>query len=225
MAHHTSNAIGVLGFGISIENNQPNFFDEVLRGILQSAIRLDRDVTIIRNSLWAWEDSTPIFHVEDYAGLILLGTTFRPAVMEGVDMSGLPAVTIGGAGERPDLSSVDVDNYGSSRAAVEHLIGLGHRRIGYVSGSSIAGWAKERERAYREAMTVARLEIDEALICDVDMAYSNEGYDAAFQLLAGACPTAIAAVNDDVADLSFQNRDILFVCNFHAHFFTCSLVD
>src|SRR5580704_14776636 len=108
MAQHRSNAIGVVGLGMATEHNQPNFFDGLLRGILQGGSRFDRDVTVIRHTQWAWEDSTPFFTPEDYAGLILLGTTFRREIMEAVDISGLSAVTIGGAGERPDLSSVDV---------------------------------------------------------------------------------------------------------------------
>lgn len=197
---YRSNSIGVVGLGVSIEHNQPNFFDALLRGILQGGSRYDRDVTVIRHSQWAWDDSAPLFSSQDYAGLILFGTAFRSPVLEGVDLSGLPAVTIGGAGERPDLSSVDVDNYTSARAAVQHLIDLGHRRIGYVNGEPIAVWARERYRAYVDALASAGIPIDYRLIAPVYIAGVNEGYDAACRLLSGPDrPTAIATVNDDTA--------------------------
>src|SRR3569623_350535 len=144
MSQRRSNSIGVLGLGISTEHNLPNFFDEMLRGMLQGASRFDHDLTVIRPSLWFWEDSTPFFSGDDYAGLILLGTSFREIVFAGVEMSGLPVVFIGGAGEFPKYSSVDVDNYGSASAAIQHLSELGHQRIAYISGEPVAGWGHDR---------------------------------------------------------------------------------
>jgi len=199
MVLRKSNSIGVVGLGVSTEHNLPNFFDEMLRGMLQGGSRFDRDITVIRPSQWGWEDSAPLFYPEDYAGLIVLGTSFGSTVMEGIDISGLPTVTIGGATELPQFSSVDVDNYGSACAAVQHLIDLGHRRIGYISGEAVAGWGQERHRAYVATMTAAGLDVDENLIARVDVAGVDEGYDAACRLLLGSPPTAIAAVNDDTA--------------------------
>ena len=37
----------------------------------------------------------------------------------------------------PDVPSVNVDDRGGARAAAEHLIGLGHRRIGIVTAGSL----------------------------------------------------------------------------------------
>jgi len=199
MTLRRSNSIGVVGLGISTEHNLPNFFDEMLRGILQGGNRFDRDITVIRPSQWDWEHSAPLFYAEDYAGLIILGTSFRTTVMQGIDISRLPTVTIGGALDMPHMSSVDVDNYGSACAAVQHLIDLGHRRIGYISGEAVAGWGLERHRAYIATMTAAGLDVDESLIARVDVAGVDEGYDAACRLLLGDRPTAIAAVNDDTA--------------------------
>ncbi|MBG6088829.1 LacI family transcriptional regulator [Actinomadura viridis] len=60
----------------------------------------------------------------------------------------------------PGAASVVVDNYAGATEATEHLIGLGHRRIGYI-GEPIAGTApaddaqsvvRERFTAYRDAL-------------------------------------------------------------------------
>jgi LacI family transcriptional regulator len=202
MRQQRSNTIGVVGLGISVEHNQPNFFDEVLRGILQGGAKYDFDVTVVRHSQWAGADSLPVFSADRFDGLIVLGTAFRDRIFEGVDISGLPAVTVGGAVERSDLPSVDVDNYASARAAVQHLIDLGHGRIGYVSGAEIAGWARDRHRAYADTLGSAGIPVDESLIALVDVAGVDEGYDAACRLFSGdpsTRPTAVATVNDDTA--------------------------
>lgn len=195
-------SIAVVGLGIASDHNQPNFFDDVLRGILQAAGRYDRDVTIVRRSLWEWPDHPPIFSQDHYLGIIVLGPSFPETLIKGAEISGLPTVTIGGANECPEFSSVDVDNYNSARAAVQHLIDIGHKRIGYISGTSIAGWAAERHRAYVDAMISANLVIEESLIASVDFAGVNEGYDAMRRLLdddVSDRPSAVATVNDDTA--------------------------
>src|SRR5207244_11242687 len=43
------------------------------------------------------------------------------------------------------------------RAATEHLIGLGHRRIGVISGLAPVGTSSERLAGYREALRAAGL--------------------------------------------------------------------
>src|SRR5438105_3959906 len=44
MTEYRSSAIGVVGMGMSTDHNQPNFFDDILNGILQGGNRFDRDI-------------------------------------------------------------------------------------------------------------------------------------------------------------------------------------
>jgi hypothetical protein len=48
-----------------------------------------------------------------------------------------------------------------SRAAVEHLAGLGHVRVGYLGLAADTDTARRRERGYREGMAAANLRVDE----------------------------------------------------------------
>jgi LacI family transcriptional regulator len=87
---------------------------------------------------------------------------------------------------------------GSARAATEYLIGLGHRAIGFIAGSSEYSLSEWRVRGWREAMDRAGF-LTEGLLARGDFSYDS-GLAAAKQLLASTDPpTAIIASNDQMA--------------------------
>ena len=59
------------------------------------------------------------------------------------------------------VPSVLFDNAGGMRQAIEHLVALGHRRIGYVSGPANSWSNKERQRGLRLASRAAGVEVIE----------------------------------------------------------------
>lgn len=63
----------------------------------------------------------------------------------------------------PGLADADVvlaDERGGAKAAVQHLIAQGHRRIGYLDGDRNAYRSRELVRGYTEAMSAAGLPVD-----------------------------------------------------------------
>lgn len=83
--------------------------------------------------------------------------------------------------------------------AVSHLIALGHERIGIVSGPEEAGPAQQRELGYLDAMADHDLDRGPALIANGDFSFES-GIKAGNLLLeVSPRPTAIFAVNDDMA--------------------------
>jgi LacI family transcriptional regulator len=62
------------------------------------------------------------------------------------------------------IDTVMVDNKVGARAVVEHLIKLGHRRIGLVTGVRGIAPTEERLQGYTEALTVHGIPVDPALI-------------------------------------------------------------
>lgn len=81
----------------------------------------------------------------------------------------------------------------------EHLIGLGHRRIGHLRGPAAVSTAAGRFEGYRRALAKHGLESDGALVRDCGFT-EREGYEAMSTWLAEAdVPAAIFAVNDPVA--------------------------
>ena len=91
-----------------------------------------------------------------------------------------------------------MDDKGSAVMATRYLIDRGHRRIGFISGSteySLSGW---RVHGWREAMDTAGLPVD-GLLAEGDFSHKS-GLRAAHELLAlPDRPTAIIASNDQMA--------------------------
>ena len=97
------------------------------------------------------------------------------------------------------FSTVRIDNVGAARDATEHLLGLGHRRVGFISAGTSSNTVVERRKGYREALEAHGIAFDNALVVDGDFTEAV-GYAAAKQLLQlDDRPTAIFAANDRMA--------------------------
>jgi DNA-binding LacI/PurR family transcriptional regulator len=102
------------------------------------------------------------------------------------------------------IDSVSVDNRKAGYLATRHLIDLGHRRIGYVSGATATFSRKERHRGYQEALAEAGIPLDPGLVCASPAAFgfddtnaAEHGRAAARELLdQSPPPSAIVAFND-----------------------------
>jgi LacI family transcriptional regulator len=99
-----------------------------------------------------------------------------------------------------------VDGVKGSRRAVEHLVGLGHRRIAVIAGPTGTTTGVERLEGALAALKAHGLSLPAALRFQGD--YSREsGYLATYGFLAlprKDRPTAIYAANDDMAMGAFE---------------------
>ncbi|MFE3635133.1 LacI family DNA-binding transcriptional regulator [Streptomyces sp. NPDC059168] len=85
----------------------------------------------------------------------------------------IPAVISGPRSATETLTSVDSDNYGGARSAVEHLLSRGRRRIAHITGRLDVYGAQRRVDGYRDALRDAGLPGDEDLIEPGD--FTDEG--------------------------------------------------
>ncbi len=105
-------------------------------------------------------------------------------------------------GRIPDSSvpSVDVDNVSAARAAVEHLISLGHQRVACITNAPL-GYPDSGGRlsGYQVALATHSLPYDESLVIYGDY-QERSGYQAMQTLLAlEDRPTAVFVASDVVA--------------------------
>jgi len=104
------------------------------------------------------------------------------------------------AEERPgNWDNVLGDNEGGARAAVEHLLELGHRRIAFIQGPEGTPSSTRRLAGFRDALESAGVPIDESLLIPGD--YTREAGRAGIVKLLEADhpPTAVFCANDLVA--------------------------
>lgn len=111
----------------------------------------------------------------------------------------IPAVISGPRSAAETLTSVDSDNYGGSRAAVEHLLSRGRRTIAHITGRLDVYGAQRRVDGYRDALLSAGHEVDELLIEPGD--FTEEGGRRAMAALLGRRPAldAVFAGSDVTA--------------------------
>jgi LacI family transcriptional regulator len=94
------------------------------------------------------------------------------------------------------LPTVDADNLKGARVATEYLIGLGHRRIGFLAGRTDLESVRLREQGYRDALADAGIPFDPALVQVGEFRPDGSAAAAARLLDQDPRPTAIFAAND-----------------------------
>jgi LacI family transcriptional regulator len=111
----------------------------------------------------------------------------------------IPVVVIDPSGAGADVATVGATNWAGGLSATEHLISLGHRRIGLVAGPRGLACSRARLDGYRAALAAAGIRLDPALIMPGDFTHES-GYTAGGRLLDLAePPTAVFATSDQMA--------------------------
>jgi len=107
-----------------------------------------------------------------------------------------PIVLIDRMIEGLGVDAVLLDNTNAVLEAVQYLTSLGHRRIGYISGTPSTTTGRDRLEGYRRALATAGIAVDPALIRDGNFREAD-GYRAAMQLMTLAQrPTALFSANN-----------------------------
>ena len=129
-------------------------------------------------------------------GAIVASTRFDDPLIPKLMQDEIPFVS---AGRHPDerVSYVDIDNVTAAHMAVEHLIHLGHLRIGTITGPLNMASGRDRLEGYRQALEQHRIPADDSLIVEGD--YTEGSGRVCMQRLLPASPTAVFAASDSMA--------------------------
>ena len=132
-------------------------------------------------------------------GLLLSGPVVNDPELLELHESGVPIV-VHGTPVINHFFSVDVDNVASARAATEHLILLGHRRIALITNGPLTYTAsRDRFSGYCQALEAANIPLDDSLVA-IGAFTDDSGYNSTLQLLSlSPRPTALFVASDVVA--------------------------
>lgn len=114
----------------------------------------------------------------------------------------LPLVSVGSA--IPGSASVGIDDRGAAAGAVNHLLHLGHRRIGFISGDADhPGFAfvssAERRLGWEESLQAAGVRVDHELVVSARQGVHGGAAAMAQLLTRPRLPTAVFAEYDELA--------------------------
>ncbi len=159
---------------------------------------------------------------------IIYATMYHRPVTPPPALRDVPAVLLDCFVSDRSLPSVVPDEVQGGRAAVEHLLSQGHRRIGFINDFDPIPAAAGRLEGYREALAASGVAFDESLVV-AEAADASGGYKGTMELMQHPeRPTAIfcfcdrmamgaydalrklgLAISEDVAIMGFDNEQII----------------
>lgn len=131
--------------------------------------------------------------------LIAAPATEIPGLLKGLSDGNVPFAAVSPRTTRYAPLWVAADERTAVRELTEHLIALGHTRIGFAGGEQDSRAGIERPAGYVDAMAGAGLPVDPAWLAATGFGF-EAGQRAGAQLLAlPVRPTAILSISDDAA--------------------------
>lgn len=121
----------------------------------------------------------------------------NPLITNLLDQRSIPFARIGSLTPGSGFA-IHMGDAGSAAQATQHLIDLGHKRIGFIAGAPDYNLSHWRVQGWRQAMAEAGLS-DEGLCVPGDFSYESGRAAAAALLGLNPAPTAIIASNDQMA--------------------------
>ena len=155
-------------------------------------------------SLWPWQ--TAVKAVVDHLvrgridGVVLPPPLCdHEAMIDALREAGIPAVVVATGHAPASLAAVSIDDRGAAYEMTRHLIGLGHKRFGFIKGHPNQTVSQQRLDGFMTALKAAGIPQENIRVEQGYFTYRS-GLEAAEKLMAAEPrPTAIFAANDDMA--------------------------
>ena len=182
------------------------YFAELTRAVVREAEELGWTVLVDQTDGLRDRETVVTAGIRHHLidGLILSPVALDVADLERRTPADIPLVLLGEKVDRGPADHVAIDNVAASRAATEHLLGLGRRQVAAIGhqADSVAGSgvAHLRRQGWEEALRAAGLAPDERLLAEVSSFGREQGAAAMARLLDGSVPIdAVFCFNDTLA--------------------------
>lgn len=186
--------------GLLIPKLEVGWATEVIVGVGEAAASHQRPLLLATTAYETSEEGwLRVLRSNLVAGLIVILATASISRLKRALDARLPLVLVDYEGHEASFPRVEAANYLGTRLAIRHLIELGHRRIGCITGDARYGCSRERLTAYRDIIVQEGIGWDPSLVAGGDFTETG-GYNGTKALLErGARPTAIFCSNDLMA--------------------------
>lgn len=184
-----------------IPDIQNPFFTSVLRGVEEAAFADDYVVMLCNtdDSLQRQQEYISVLKAEKIAGMVICPADESSSLEQVASAreQGIAVVAVDRTLRTAEVDTVMSDNEQGADDAVSYLIGLGHTRIGIISGPEHFAPGRERRQGYERAHSRAGLPVDPLLIQTTDFR-PDAAIHTALNLLAeppARRPTALFATS------------------------------
>jgi LacI family transcriptional regulator len=183
-------------------NPSTAYLSELLVGALDGASRTAAQLVLDR-----WDNLKPAAEraaarkLADAVGGVILPPPLceSKVIVSELTSAGIPVIAVATGRFSNDFSCVRVDDYQATCEITQHLLELGHTRIGFIKGHPNQTASARRYSGFQSALQQANVPLHEELVQQGFFTYRS-GLEAAEKLLdRKRFPTAIVASNDDMA--------------------------
>jgi LacI family transcriptional regulator len=198
LARRYSRTIGVILPEFAFQRNQP-FYYQALQGIHSQTQPAGYKMVVEAANKVFIERRYHLRLLKEQSadGVIYLAASLSDSFLSEMEKEPYPFIMLGAVADGVNLLSARGDDYNGAKMAVNHLISLGHKRIGHIAGMSGISVGRDRERGYRDAMKAAGLSVEQAWVVPGELGVA-QSENAALSLM-NAKVTAIFAASDVMA--------------------------
>ncbi|WP_313771118.1 LacI family DNA-binding transcriptional regulator [Arthrobacter zhaoxinii] len=176
------------------------YYAEVMDGILECAESGGTEVVLSKMGGHPAEEKAERMRERGRRGLLLVTSRWSSGQIKAIQNRGIAVVVIDPINPSgPGVSSVGATNWAGGKAATEHLLDLGHTRIGFIGGPASAECSQDREHGYGAALLERGIPIVEDYVRAGNFD-ADTGSEALARLLAlDRPPQAVFAASDSIA--------------------------
>lgn len=191
LASHKANSIGIV-----VPFFTHHFFIEILKGIQVAAYEFGLDIILynVQSSDQKSKYFGRISTEKKVDGIIVIALSVHDEHVRTFNEAGIPVVLVDTY--HKNATCLTVNNIEGARSATEHLLLLGHNRIGFLNGLLRYHSSRNRLRGYKTALDEWSIGIDDSLITESEFSRAD-GFKAMEQLWSeNKKPSAIFAASD-----------------------------
>ncbi len=188
--------------GLVVSDVMNPFFTELARAVEDEA-RAAGYAVILGNadeSALRQDECVEVLLDRRVDGLLLSPTVGGSALIKAAVREGHPVVFVDRAVEGLDVPSVRADGARATRALVDHLVALDHRRLAIISGPEDTVTGRERRQAFTDAVAAHRLELPDPYV-EIGDFQASSGHDAMIRLLGLPSPPSAVFAADNLMAL------------------------
>jgi DNA-binding LacI/PurR family transcriptional regulator len=188
--------------GIELAAISDPFMGRVVEGVEQAAIEVGFNVFVSTSQHDHQRGIAGIEMLQQRRvdGIIVLASHLFYQYPQFFERSTVPIVFINEQKPGKTMHFVSIDDVQGAQLAVEHLLALGHRRIGYVGVTNRAKSNQYRLKGYQDALEAADVASDPALIFTSNTIKDDAKVgEASLEPLLAAGATAVFCYNDTTA--------------------------
>ena len=170
--------------GLLVTDIQNPYYPEIVRAVEDAALERHLAVLLCNGADDPSREETYLDLLVDRRvdGIIIASSGLHEHHGEWLARGSVPVVLVNWAAPDLPLPAILSDNRAGGRLATEHLLSLGHRRIGHLSAPARNAAAAERRGGIREALAAAGLDPRSLVVVEGDGQVAG-GERAAIELL------------------------------------------